>query len=76
LINSTIAKAGVEIFFLGVLSTSGENDGLLTKPRGLSLKNNFYNEIPSTELWDLYSKQATIYKRNGAKLNRHFQQQR
>jgi hypothetical protein len=66
LINSTIAKAGVEIFFPGILSTSGENDGLVTKPPGLSLKNNFYNEIPSTEFRDLYPKQAKVYKRDGA----------
>jgi hypothetical protein len=38
----------------------------MTKPPGLSLKNNFYNEIPSSEFRDLYSKQATIYKRDGA----------
>jgi hypothetical protein len=73
LINSTIAKARIEIFFPGVLSTSGENDGLVTKPLALSLKNNFYNEIPSTELRNLYPKQAAIYKRNGPQFSRHFQ---
>jgi hypothetical protein len=72
LINSTIAKARVEIFFPGVLSTSGENDGLVTKPPGLSLKNNFYNEIPSTELRNLYPKQAEAYKRDGTQFDRHF----
>jgi hypothetical protein len=72
LINSTIAIARIEIFFPGVLSTSGENDGLMTKPAGLSLKNNFYNEIPSSEFRDLYSKQATIYKRDGPQFDRHF----
>ena len=72
MINSTIAKAVIEIFFPGVLSTFGENDGLVTRPPGLSLKNNFYNEIPSTELRDIYSKQATIYKRDGPQFNRHF----
>jgi len=72
LINSTIAKAKSEFFFSGVLSTSGENDGLVTKPPDLSLKNNFYNEIPSSEFRDLYSKQATIYKRDGTQFDRHF----
>jgi hypothetical protein len=32
----------------------------------LSLKNIFYNEIPSAELRDIYSKQAKVYKRDGA----------
>jgi hypothetical protein len=72
LINSTIAKARIEIFFPDVLSTFGENDGLVTKPPGLSLKNNFYNEIPSTEFRDIYPKQATVYERNGTQFNRHF----
>jgi hypothetical protein len=72
LINSSIAKVKVEIFFPDVLSTSGENSGLVTKPRGLSLKNNFYNEIPSTEFRDIYSKQASVYKRDGAWFDRHF----
>jgi hypothetical protein len=72
LINSTIAIARIEIFFPDVLSTSGENDGLMTKPAGLSLKNNFYNEIPSSEFRDLYSKQATIYKRDGPQFDCHF----
>jgi hypothetical protein len=75
LINSTIAKASIEIFFPSVLSTFGENDRLATKPRGLSLKNNFYNEIPSTEFRDIYPKQAKVYKRDGAQFDRHFQQQ-
>jgi hypothetical protein len=72
LINSTIAQAMIEIFFLTFLSTFGENDGLVTEPPGLSLKNNFYHEISSTEPRDLYSKQAKIYKRDGAQFDRHF----
>ncbi len=62
----------IEIFFPYVLSTFGENDGLVTNPPGLSLKNNFYNEIPSTELRDLYSKQAKVYKRDGPQFDRYF----
>jgi hypothetical protein len=73
LINSTIAKTRIEIFFAGVLSTFGENDRLATNPRGLSLKNNFYNEILSTEFRNIYPKQATVYKRDGTEFNRHFQ---
>jgi len=60
LINSSIAKAAIGFFFPFFLSTFGENDGHLTKPPGLSLKNNFYNEISSAVPTDLYSKQAPI----------------
>jgi hypothetical protein len=72
LINSSIAKAGIEIFFPVVLSTFGENGGCVAKSRGLSLKNIFYNEIPSTELRDIYSKQAAVHKRDGTQFDRHF----
>jgi hypothetical protein len=61
LINSTIAKEAIENIFACVLSTFGENDELLTKPLGLSLKNNFCDEISSIELSDLHSKQGKVY---------------
>jgi hypothetical protein len=38
LINSTIAKATVEIFYYCFLSTFGDNDGHMTNPPDLSLK--------------------------------------
>jgi hypothetical protein len=76
LINSTIAKAAIEIFISCFLSTFGDNDRHMTKLSNLSLKIIFCNEISPAKPADLYSKQATIYKRDGAKLDRHFQQQR
>jgi len=57
---------------MAVYQLFGEKRELATKPSGLSLKNNFYNEISSTEPRDLYSKQAKIYKRDGAQFDRHF----
>jgi hypothetical protein len=38
----------------------------IAKPPVSSLKNIFYNEIPSAEFRDIYSKQATIYEIDGA----------
>jgi hypothetical protein len=72
LINSTIAKEAIEIFFNCFLSTFGDNDKHLTKPSSLSLKIIFCNEISSAEPADLYSKPATVCKGDGAKLDRHF----
>ena len=72
MINSTIAKEGIEIFFPGGLSTFWGKRRVSDKASGLIFKHNFYNEIPSTELRDLYSKQAKVYKRDGLQFNRHF----